>query len=440
MKHLDFYLITDTHYFEKSLGCSGEAYEKYMKGEQMCLRENQDADRAVFSAIAADKTVDTVFIAGDLSKNGEYESHISLTKDLKKLKDSGKKIYLITAGHDFNDNAKAYSGSERIPVKGTTRDDLFELYHEFGLEQALAVERKTHSYVAKVGEGFRLLALNVDSERDTRGSISDELQEWITEQINDADAAGETVIAMEHYPLIPQQPIFDIIGDARLKQWKQKAAFLADSGVHLMLTGHMHAQSIKRFTSDSGNSIVDIQTSASVGYPAKYRRVTIDDDLVKVRSYDTPDFVMDDGTKVDKAYFLRQFSQMIPNKLASMLKDGDPNQSAVQKRLLKIARSMTVGKAGRLLCLRISEENKKMKVTDFAVKIVLPMFGGDPKFGPESAVYKDIDKALRRVSPVLSKLNKKLSKDGETVNLRELILSSLYNSDDLSDNDCEFKI
>ena len=440
MKKLDFYLITDTHYFERSLGCSGEAYDNYMKGEQMCLAENQPADRAVFEAVGKDDSTDIVLLAGDLSKNGEYESHLALVEDLKKLQAKGKKIYLITAGHDFNDHPNAYAGKERIPVKGTTRDDLWELYYNFGLSDALAVDRKTHSYVAKLTDGFRLLALNVDSERETRGSVSDEMQEWILKQLDEAKAAGDTVIAMEHYPLIPQQPVFDLVGDAHLRDWRSKAAFLADNGVNLILTGHMHAQSIKRFTSEKGNSIIDIQTSAPVGYPSKYRKVSITDNKVSVKSFDTPDFVLEDGTKVDKPYFLRQFSQMIPNRMASMLKEGREDQTGIQKFLLKRVRSLTVGGVTRLAGFGAKPEIKNLKVTDFAVKLVLPMFEGDPQFGPGTPVYEDLSKFFSRISFILNKVNAKLSKDDRKVDIKELVLSSLYNDGDLSDNDCEFTI
>ena len=43
MENLKFYLLTDTHYFEESLGASGKAYEEYMKTEAFYLK---DIDKA----------------------------------------------------------------------------------------------------------------------------------------------------------------------------------------------------------------------------------------------------------------------------------------------------------------------------------------------------------------------------------------------------------
>lgn len=441
MAKTDFYVVTDTHYFEVSLGASGKAYDEHMKSQQKGMRENQGAVRATFDAIAADRDISTVIIAGDLTQNGEYESHVSLVRDLKKLKESGKRILLIYALHDWTEKPSAYAGDERITVKGTKKEELWPWYDEFGYDEAIARDEETHSYVAQLGEGLRLLAINCDGDKQgVHGIIYDRQLEWIAQQAEEAERCGDRLIAMEHYPLVPQQPVFGIIGDCVLKDWKNRAAFLADHGIHLIFTGHMHAQSVKRFTGEKGNSIIDVQTSAVCGYPAAYRKVSVDGDNVEIKSLDVPVFTLEDGTVVDKKYFEELFSVMIPNKLGSMLKDGKPEQTAVQRLLLKAARSLTVGGLLRMVFAGADRELKKMKVTDFAVKVVLPLFGGDPQFTPDTAVYRDSEKLFRRLSPVMKKVNAKLSKNGETVDVKELFLSSLYNSDGLSDNDVSFKI
>lgn len=440
MSGFDFYLVTDTHYYEKSLGAQGKAYDERMLTEQKCFRENQDAVRATFDAIAADKSVNTVVIPGDLTQNGEYESHVSLLKDLEKLKNSGKRILLITALHDYNDAPCAYIGDEKVVVKGTERTALREMYNDYGYSDAIAIDEISYTYITKLCDGVRLLAINVDGEKHVcDGIIDDRLKDWIKVQLDEAKKAGDKVVAMQHFPLIPQEPVFDLVGSARLKNWRETAAFLADNGVHFIMTGHMHAQSANRFVSPAGNYIIDVQTSSTIGYPAKYRKINITGDTVSMTSLDVPDFTMDDGTFVDKEYFKRQFSQMIPNELAHMLKDGDEKQTAVQRTLLKFVRSMTVGRMMHLVGLSASKELKDMKATDFAIMLVLPMFEGDPSFTPDTAVYKDIEKLLKRISPVLKKLNAKLSKNGNNVDLKELILSSLYKEDRIGDNECSFK-
>ena len=82
MKPISFYLLTDTHYFETSLGASGAAYDEYMKREQYFMAESSDIVKTVFAKLAEDKSIETVIIPGDLSKNGEIESHKSFVKEL----------------------------------------------------------------------------------------------------------------------------------------------------------------------------------------------------------------------------------------------------------------------------------------------------------------------------------------------------------------------
>jgi thiaminase len=94
MNPFDFYLVTDTHYFEPSFGASGKAFDEYMKREQYYMAESSEILKAVFADIANDKETEYVIIPGDLSKNGEIESHKSFLKELYKLRNAGKKIFV----------------------------------------------------------------------------------------------------------------------------------------------------------------------------------------------------------------------------------------------------------------------------------------------------------------------------------------------------------
>ena len=91
MTPVSFYLVTDTHYFEPSLGAEGKAFDDYMRSELYFVKESSAIVKAVFDRIAEDKETDIVIIPGDLTKNGEKESHRSFVRELRRLKDSGKK-------------------------------------------------------------------------------------------------------------------------------------------------------------------------------------------------------------------------------------------------------------------------------------------------------------------------------------------------------------
>lgn len=440
-KDLRFYLVTDTHYFENSLGASGEKYDEYMKTEQMCLAENQAICRAVFSKIAQDKTTDIVIMPGDLTKDGEKESHKALIADLYKLKQAGKRVYVITARHDFNEHPRAYCGNEYVPVEGTSREELFDLYYDFGYSEAIAIDRESMSYVVQLDENTRLLAINSDGTAERKGYIDDRLMAWLGEQIARAKKDNCYMFAINHYPIIPSVPIFSILGDAKVKQWRTVASFLADSGINLIFTGHMHIQSINQYTSEQGNRLWDVCTSALVGAPAKFRHVSLSEGRsARIRSVSVPSFDWDMQGLTVEQYFNRQFGSMVGNKFNKIINYGSKDAKPILKLVGRIANNLTVGGVGRLLCLSADASVKKEKLFDFASVIVMNVFAGDPPYSKETAVYQDIELALKRLKPIVKKLEKKLKDDGRPIDLKAIILGSICSDKPYSDNDAELKL
>lgn len=430
MKPFNFYLVTDTHYFEPSLGASGAAYDEYMKREQYFMAESSEIVKAVFADIAADRETEYVIIPGDLSKNGEIESHKSFIKELYKLKDAGKKIFVITAGHDYNEYSRAFVNDECIDVEGTPFKQLPELYKDFGYFQALAVDEQSLSYVAEMTEGVRLLAINCDGEGNPKGAVDARLTDWMKIQLDEAKNAGCEVIAICHYPVIPPVPVFDLVGDAKLKNWRDTAAFLADNGVKLVLTGHMHIQSINRFTSEKGNTLVDICTAGLVGSPAKYRKISMDGERIEVKSIDVPEFRKDTKGVLLKEFFDGQFKYSIINRINGIF-NGDDFLKKIGK---KIFNGITVGGLSRLLFIKADKCIRKRKFIDLAGDIGVAIFAGDQPFVAGTPVGDAFGKALDRLGFILKKVEPKLSKNGVKVNLKEMLLNTIGNNKGYSDN------
>ena len=198
MQPFRFYVITDTHYFASELGCCGPAYDEFMSTEQKCFAETQAINEAVFDRLGKAEDADAVLIAGDLSFNGEKESHRGFLELLKGLKAAGKKVYVITAGHDFNDHPFCFDENGRGEPEGTKRGELFDLYYDFGFADAVAVDRESLSYVAQLADGLRLLALNNDGDENRRWRFTEKQTEWIREQTKKAREDGQMMIAMTH--------------------------------------------------------------------------------------------------------------------------------------------------------------------------------------------------------------------------------------------------
>ncbi len=440
MKPVSFYLVTDTHYFEPSLGASGKAYEEYMKREQYFLKESSAIVKTVFSKIAEDKDTDILIIPGDLSKNGEIESHKSFIKELYKLKEQGKKIFVITAGHDYNEYSRGYINDECIQVEGTPFKELYNLYYDFGYSDALAVDESTLSYIAEISPGIRLLAINCDSDGNPKGTIDDRLLEWARVQIEQAHKDGCMVFGICHYPIIPSVPVFDLVGDAKVKEWRKVASFFADNGVNLFFTGHMHIQSINEFSSEKGNRFVDICTGALVGSPAKYRKVSIDADAaVNIVSIDVPDFGWDMNGFSTTEYFDNQFAYSIKNRINGILSGGKGVVKHLKKLGKKALNSITVGGLGRLLFIRADKSIKKIKFIDLAGEIGVNIFKGDQPYTEGNPVHTAFSKAFKRIGFILKKVEPKLEKNGVKVNLTEMLLDTIGNNKGFSDNNARIE-
>lgn len=440
MKPVSFYLLTDTHYFENALGAEGKAFDEYMKKEQYFMKESSAITVSVFERISQDKETDIVIIPGDLTKNGELESHKSFIKELYKLKESGKKIFVITAGHDYG-SSFAFKNDEKIEVEGAAFEALTEMYKDFGYGDAIALDEATHSYVAEITEGIRMLGICCDSLNQPKGAMDERHMVWAKEQIDKAKADGCSMFAICHYPIIPSVPVFDLVGDAKIKEWRKVASFLADNGVELVLTGHMHIQSINEFYSEKGNRLIDVCTSCLVGSPAKYRKITVDENSVlKVESMDIGDFGWDMNGLTVQEYCYNQFRSAIVAKVLNALKGGKGIVKHLKKLGTKFVLSGTVGTLGKLLLIKVPKAIKNKKLTDLIGEVGVSIFLGDMPYTEGTPEHEAVSRLLSRFSFVIKKVEPKLSKNGVEINLTDMILNTIGSNKPYSDNNAEFTL
>ena len=411
-----------------------------MLTEQYFVKESSAIIKSVFDRIAKDKETDIIIIPGDLTKNGEKESHKSFVKELYKLKESGKRIFVITAGHDYNDSAYVLQGDGRVPVEGTDFNDLCEMYRDFGYGDALAIDEPTHSYVAEVSKGIRMIAICCDSKNQPKGAMDERLTAWIKEQIDKAKKENCCVFAICHYPIIPSVPAFDLVGDAKIKEWQKVASFLADNGVELVLTGHMHIQSINEFYSEKGYRLIDICTGCLVGSPAKYRKISVKDNVLSVESVDTPEFRTETDGESLQEFFDKQFIYSIQNRILGAL-DGGKGFAGMMKKLgKKIVGKITVGCLGRLLWIKTDKSIRKIKLIDLAGNIGIAIFKGDMPYGAGTPEGDAIARVLKRFGFIIRKVEPKLSKNGIKVNLTDMLLDTVSNNKGFSDNNAVFTL
>lgn len=401
MKNLSFYLVTDTHYYDASFKRDGEAYEARSRTDQKCVAETPAIIDAGFEQLARDTDTNIILIPGDLVYRGEYQSHVGFRERLYKLQEKGKKIYLITARHDYCEDGEPveFEGDRLLPVKGMPRAELRDFYKDFGFGDAISEHRESMSYVAQLSDGIRLLALNCDGDcKDFKGLWDNQL-EWALEQIKKAHDEGQYIFAMTHYPLLPFSPIMQLIGDAKLTHWEKTATTLADAGLDLIFTGHMHAQAVTDFTTEKGNTITDVQTGCFVGCPCAYRKVTFNSDTnqADIKSFTIEDFDYDKDGKTAGEYFQWRFDRMILWKMGEVL----------PKPAMQLLNRLTLKKLGRLLCFRVDKIIENRLAKDTAIELVRNIFVGNEPYVKGTPLYEAMSKLLKRLHPITHIIEKK---------------------------------
>lgn len=406
MQNLNFYLVTDTHFFDPSFKRSGAAYEKRSISDQKCVAETPAIIDAGFKQIADDKETNIILIPGDLVYRGEYQSHIGLRNRLYKLKEQGKKIYLITARHDYDDNDSfEFDGDKMLPVKAMPRDELRDFYKDFGFDGAISEHKESMSYVAQLADGIRLLALNCDGDcKDFKG-LWDNQMKWALEQIEDAHSTGNYIFAMTHYPLLPFSPIMNLISDSHLTDWEKRANQFADAGLDLIFTGHMHAQAVTEYVTENGNKITDVQTGCFVGCPCAYRKVTIKDSTADIKSYTINDFDYDKQGKSASEYFQWRFDRMIDYKMKEIL----------PKPAMKILNKLTVKKICNFLWFNPDKSIQNILAKDLGIELVRNIFIGNEPYVKGTAVYEAFEKLINRLSLIIHIAEKKAGKKNKVL-------------------------
>lgn len=458
---LKIQFVADTHYYSRKVGTEGKAYEKAESKSQKVIKDSDLVIKAGFDMLCEDDSTDIIVLAGDTTRDGEMDSHNEFIEILRDLKKKGKRVYVITATHDFRDGgvADGYVGDEVVKVPAVEdRHDLWDMYYEFGPNEAISTHRESMSYVVQLAPGYRLFALNDDTNykpEGERGSgFSDDCMEWILEQLKDAQDHDQYVIAMTHHPMISPSPFYKIIGGGNMQRNHETTReIFADAGLHCMLTGHTHVHDISYVTSKKGNRFYDVAVGAMIGCPPVMRNVTFDPknakiDVETITIKDVPG--MDTKGKPFDEYMKGFFFGMIREVLWAMGYDIDrlaemsdafsiPGEKIkklgwILKPVGKFLDKLTFKKVWRL-CKKESGLKKAdiadiadNKVIDFLLELIQNLYCGDSPYGPDTREYKLTCGLLNIVDSLLDTIHLSIGKfiKGAT-SVRSLVEPLLWN-------------
>lgn len=421
MKEFTFYQLSDLHiYATNEIGSYGKFFEKRCSTDQKCIAESEAIVDAAFSKVCEDKDTELIIISGDLTNDGEIESHKMLLGKLQKLKDAGKKVYVTFATHDYNMEARRFTDEGEFLLPKFTREELREFYKDFGWNDAVSEHVPSYSYAVVPYEGVRFLMLNDDGDGREFCGYDETQMAWIKAQADEAKEKGERVIAVTHHPVLPPSIVFPLFSHRdMLGAYEETAPALADMGIEYVFTGHTHMQAIDYIDTDKGNRLYHINTGSVVGYNAPYRKVTVNDLGIDVKTHNIEDFEWDKNGMSAQEYLEDHFSYMIRRIFDTMENDIEEfkeyaigfsmEASTVDKLkpiilfLGKLVNSITFKSVGRVLLLgkKIDKSIENRNVRDFALDLITSVFTGIKKYPPKSPEYKAMMAAAKRLSGVV---------------------------------------
>ena len=458
---LKIQVITDTHYYSRKVGTSGKAYEKAESKSQMVIKDSDLVIKAGFDLLCQDDSTDIVLLSGDTTQNGELDSHAEFIEMLRDLKKRGKRVYVITATHDFRDGGvtDGYVGDEAVKVPAVEdRHDLWDMYYEFGPNEAISTHKESMSYVVQLAPGYRLFALNDDTNYKPEGEhgsgFSDDCMQWILEQLKDAQEQDQYVIAMTHHPMIAPSPFYAIIGKGDMQRNHETTReTFADAGLHCMLTGHTHVHNISSIVTKKGNVFYDIACGAMIGCPPVMRTITFDPAHAKI-DVDTTVIKevpgLDTGGKPFDEYMKSFFFGMISEVIWAMGNDIDrlaemtPAFSIPGEKVKKFAWNIKpigkfLNKIKKKKIWKICKKESGLtkadiadiadhKVVDFILELVQNLYCGDSPYGPETREYKLTCACLNVIDSFLNTIHFSIGKilKGAT-SVRSLVEPLLWN-------------
>ena len=224
---------------------------------------------AFIEEVKAEKP-DVVILEGDLTYNGERESHLELAGKLESIEEAGIPVIVIPGNHDINNpEASRFEGESIISTDSITPEEFEEIYDEFGYSEAVSRDPSSLSYIYQINDKTRALMLDscqYDPKNLVGGMIKDDTYSWIEEQMEEAWNLDMNVIPVAHHNLLDESEVY--LQDCTIEHSEQLIDQLESWEVPLFLSGHLHVQHYKRSHDDSG--IYEIVTGSLSTPPCLY--------------------------------------------------------------------------------------------------------------------------------------------------------------------------
>ena len=164
---------TDLHYLSPELTDNGPFFTQMIeRGDGKVMACIEELTEAFLSQVIAN-VPDALILSGDLTFNGERESHETLAQKLSRVEATGIPVLVIPGNHDlYSRSAARFEGDGYTRVESISAQEFAAIYGAFGFDDALARDSASLSYVARLSDSLRVLMVDANTE-DAPGCITE---------------------------------------------------------------------------------------------------------------------------------------------------------------------------------------------------------------------------------------------------------------------------
>ncbi len=279
------YIANDIHYYPSWMSDFGEAYREWADKDDG--KDTQDVSTILdiwIDSIIEERPA-TVILAGDITYNGEKDAHLELANKLHRLTEEGIQVLVIPGNHDINNHhAASYWASTKGLVDTLDgAEDFYEIYHEFGYDQAAKRDEDSLSYLYELDDKHWILMLDAsvyDPENKVYGYIKESTLTWMEDILSEAKEKNIQLIPISHQNLLNESRLYNI--DCMIQNYKAVISLITKYNIRLWISGHLHLQRIKSYLPEPGASaseydLTEIVTGAFSMYPFPYGKISLEE-------------------------------------------------------------------------------------------------------------------------------------------------------------------
>lgn len=271
-------LATDLHYQSASADDGGKAFQEFVEhSDGKVVRYLPELLEAFLDEVIAERP-SALVLSGDITMNGEKMNHQELAHRLKRVQDAGVQVLVIPGNHDINNYSAAsvYFGDVKTPAETVNAREFYEIYREFGYDQAFSRDEDSLSYAYALDDKNWLLMLDsaqYDPVNLVEGRLKDSTMAWMDKILAEAQEKGIFVLPIAHHNLLYQSRMYTT--QCAMENNDQAIDLFQKYRLPLFFSGHLHVQRMRRYKAepgvpDSDYGILEIVTDALSIPPCQY--------------------------------------------------------------------------------------------------------------------------------------------------------------------------